>query len=212
MILDSEDALGDAIARLITVEPRFACIVDSYGQPPLRRQRRNLESLLRIVTDQMISLRAGAAVWSRIKTEFDPFLPDKIAVAPETRLMELGLSAAKARAFKAAAGAVVAGTLDFEVLNGLDDEAAHRALTKLPGIGSWTADIFLLSALSRSDSWPAGDLALRVAVQSLFGLERRPESGEMTAIAVPWRPWRAAAARLLWSHYRGLKRLPQDPS
>lgn len=211
MIFDSDEALKDAVARLTAVEPRFGDIVLRHGMPPLRRMPGGLEGLLRIVTDQMISLRAGAAVWARLKDEFDTFAADRIAAAPVSHLMELGLSGAKARTFRAAANAVIAGTLDFGRLAAMDDGEARQALTALSGIGPWTADIYLLAALGRRDSWPAGDLALQVSAQSLFDLASRPDGREMIGLAVPWRPWRAAAARLLWSHYRGLKRLPQEP-
>jgi DNA-3-methyladenine glycosylase II len=212
MTFDSDHALKIAVAELIAVEPRFGDIAMRHGAPPLRRMPGGLEGLLRIVTDQMISLHAGAAVWARLKDEFETFAPDRIAATPVSRLMELGLSGAKAHTFRAAADAAIAGTLDFSRLAGLDDAEAHRYLTRLPGIGPWTADIYLLAALGRPDTWPSGDLALQVAAQSLFNLPKRPAGKEMVALALPWRPWRAAAARLLWSHYRGLKRLPQDPA
>lgn len=211
MTFDSDEALQHAVARLIAVEPRFGNIVLRHGTPSLRRMPGGLEGLLRIVTDQMISLRAGAAVWVRLKDEFGACAPDRIAAVPVSRLMELGLSGAKARTFRAAAHAVIAGTLDFSRLAAMDDADAQNALTAIPGIGPWTANIYLLAAMGRRDSWPAGDLALQVAAQSLLDLTGRPSGPEMIALAEPWRPWRAAAARLLWSHYRGLKRLPQEP-
>jgi DNA-3-methyladenine glycosylase II len=82
----------------------------------------------------------------------------------------------------------------------------------LPGIGPWTAEIYLLTAMGSSDAWPAGDLALQSSAQHLFALEDRPDSRRLTGLAEPWRPWRAAAARLLWSHYRMIKNLPQTIS
>jgi len=82
-------------------------------------------------------------------------------------------------------------------------------LLALPGIGPWTADIYLLTALGRADIFPSGDRALQLAAQHLFGLPETPSAAELTALAAAWNPWRAVAARLLWSHYRGLRGLPQ---
>jgi DNA-3-methyladenine glycosylase II len=76
-------------------------------------------------------------------------------------------------------------------------------------VGPWTADIYLLAVVGAADAWPIGDLALRIAVKDFLKLDRQPEIIEMAALAESWRPWRAVAARLLWSHYRGLKDLPQ---
>ena len=80
-----------------------------------------------------------------------------------------------------------------------------RSLTAVHGIGPWTADIYLLSCLGHADAWPAGDLALQEAARLAFGLAQRPTAKEMARLAERWRPWRAVAARLLWSYYRAVK-------
>jgi DNA-3-methyladenine glycosylase II len=79
----------------------------------------------------------------------------------------------------------------------------------LPGIGPWTADIYVLAALGRADVCASGDLALQLAAQDLFALNEQPSPKAFLALAEAWRPWRSVAARLLWSHYRGLKGLSQ---
>ena len=79
------------------------------------------------------------------------------------------------------------------------------ALTKLHGIGPWTADIYLLACLGHADAWPAGDLALQEAARLAFGLRARPNAKQMVALAEAWRPWRGVAARLLWTYYRAMK-------
>ena len=123
--------------------------------------------------------------------------------------MGLGLSGAKARSFRAIASAAASGALDFAALSQTSDEEVTTLLTAIPGIGRWTAMIYLLSAMGRADAWPAGDLALEVSAQNLFALDCRPQGNSMAAMAEPWRPWRAVAARLLWSHYRGLRGMAQ---
>ena len=208
----THEQLGAAVAGLIAIEPLFAKVVEAHGLPPLRAMDGGLAGLLRIVTDQMISLRAGQAIWRRLAAELHPFDPVQLARLEISGFMRMGLSAAKARTFIAAAQAVAEGSLDFETLHRLSDDDALAQLTSLPGIGPWTADIYLLGAMARRDAWPSGDLALQVAAQHLFGLASRPDGRAMSFLAETWRPWRAVAARLLWSHYRGLRGLSQAVS
>ncbi|MGH6854869.1 MAG: DNA-3-methyladenine glycosylase family protein [Aestuariivirga sp.] len=208
-ILDSEADIEAAVRKLMALEPRFGVVLETHGAPPLRRVEAGLEGLLRIITGQLISVPAGAAIWRRLEAGLAPFDAKKIARRRETSLMRLGISNAKARCFKAVAAAVAGGKLDFASLVKRSDREVLATLTALTGIGPWTADIFLLSAMGRSDAWPAGDLALQVAAQHLFGLGKRPSGRELMEMAEPWRPWRSVAARLLWSHYRGLKGISQ---
>lgn len=201
--------LETATVQLVVLEPRFAAVIARHGLPSLRPMPPTLESLLRIVTDQVISLKAGETIWRRIAERLKPFDPDHILATGEAELRSLGLSGGKARTFLAAALAAREGRFDPARLESHTDPEAISSLTGIPGIGPWTADIYLLTAMGRSDAWPAGDLALQLAAQDLLGLAERPSHKIMLALAEPWRPVRAAAARLLWSHYRGLKGMPQ---
>jgi DNA-3-methyladenine glycosylase II len=133
---------------------------------------------------------------------FDPFDPEAILRARPPRLARLGLSAAKIRTLKAIARAVIYGALPLAALAELAAEEAHATLTAVHGIGPWTADIYLVSCLGHADAWPAGDLALQEATKVAFALPARPSAKEMLALAETWRPWRAVAARILWSYYR----------
>jgi DNA-3-methyladenine glycosylase II len=208
-VIETEADLTAAVAALVAVEPRFAAVVAAHGPPPLRRMPAGLEGLLRIVTDQLISLQAGQAIWTRLVAELAPFDAATLARTSEARLRGLGLSGAKARTFQTVARETEAGRLNFAALHLAPDPLVLKTLTALAGIGPWTAAIYLLSAMGRADAWPAGDLALQLAAQHLFALADRPDARRMTILAAPWQPWRAVAARLLWCHYRGLKGLPQ---
>jgi DNA-3-methyladenine glycosylase II len=112
-----------------------------------------------------------------------------------------GFSRQKARYVRALASAVEGGSLDLEGLDALDDDHARRALVALPGIGPWTAEVYLLSALRRPDTWPVGDIALQEGARRARRLADRPSPDELGAIGEPWRPHRASAARLLWHLY-----------
>ena len=204
-LIQSDADIARAVDHLIRVEPRFAGVVEQHGMPPLRRAPETIEGLLRIVTEQLISLRAAEAIWRRLHAELSPLDLVDLGRRSEASLMQLGLSGAKARTFLAIAksGLEVAG------LRSLPDDEVFKTLTAVRGIGPWTAQIFLLSNMGRPDVWPLGDLALERAAQHLFELPARPQGKAITELTAPWRPYRAVAARLLWSHYRGLKGLSQ---
>jgi DNA-3-methyladenine glycosylase II len=208
-VIAGPEDLGEGLAALIEIEPRFAGIAGRCGLPALRLSDPGLAGLLRIVTDQMISLKAGEAIWSRLSAAFDPGDPHAILRRRQATLVRLGLSGHKARSFHAAARAILDGSLCLDRLRSLPDEDVLAQLTALHGIGRWTAEIYLLSCLGRADAWPAGDVALQAAAQDAFGLAARPGEAELRQMAEPWRPWRSVAARLLWSHYRSVKGLPQ---
>ena len=192
-----------AVDRLSAITPRFSAVVECHGMPPLRHVEPGLQSLLRIVTDQLISLKAGEAIWARLAARFGGFTPDLVLAASEEELRSLGLSRAKARTFHAAALAFGQGSL--LDADGLSDDEVQKRLMALPGIGPWTASIYLLAALRSADAWPAADLALQVAAQDLFDLGERPSPRRMAELGEAWRPYRSAAALLLWRHYRGLR-------
>lgn len=203
---DTEEDLLAAVNRLVTVEPRFGDMVARHGLPSLRRAEPGLQSLLRIVTDQLISLKAGEAIWARLATGLGSFRPSDVLAASEADLRALGLSGAKARSFRAAAMAFA--NRPFDGWEELGDAEMQRQLMTIRGVGPWTASIYLLTVLRAADAWPAADLALQVAAQDLFGLADRPTARHMVELAEPWQPFRSAAALLLWRHYRALRGLP----
>jgi len=152
-----------------------------------------------------LSTKAAAAIWGRVSTSFDPFHHDALKSARADRLGRLGLSAAKIKSLKFIARELSAERLNLDVLAEEDADAAHATLTKLHGIGPWTADIYLLFCLGHGDAWPAGDLAIQEAMRIGLGLKSRPTVKEMQPLAEPWRPLRGAAAHLWWSYYHAIK-------
>ena len=201
--LATQHELSQAIEQLVAMEPRFAGILARHGIPPLRPGEPGLKSLLRIVTDQLISLKAGEAIWNRLDHRLGPFEPHAVLACPEPELRALGLSGAKARTFHAAARAFAGRPFP------VSDAELAESLLAIPGIGPWTVSIYLLTVARAPDAWPAADLALQRAAMDLLSLPAKPGALEMTVLAEPWRPFRSAAALLLWSHYRGLKNMPQ---
>jgi DNA-3-methyladenine glycosylase II len=203
--IHTEADLDTALAALMQADPRFALLMAQAGRPPLRRRPDGYAGLAAIICAQQLSTASAGAIWGRLAAAFDPLDPAAIIRARPSRLARLGLSAAKVRALKEIARAIARGELALAALGELPADAAHAALTKVYGIGPWTADIYLLSCLGHADAWPAGDLALQEAARLAFGLGGRPDAKAMVVLAEPWRPWRGVAARMLWTYYRAVK-------
>jgi len=201
-VIATADDLAHGIGQLGKLEPRFAGLHAEIGDPPLRREPPGFASLLRMIVYQHVSLASAGAVWRRLEERVGNVEVEAVAPLDQQDLRDLGLTNAKARACLAIARSLSDGTADLVVLERASDEAARAALVALPGIGPWTAELYLLTCLGRTDAWPGGDVALRSAARRLFKLAERPDVRAMEALAEPWRPWRAVAARLLWAYYR----------
>ena len=195
-----EPALDAALKRLARIDPDLRRAVKLCGPLPDRRRPPGYATLLQAIVGQQVSVAAAAAIWQRVN-EAGAHDPARLRAMDDDALKACGLSRPKMRYARALAEAVAAGTLDFDALHAHDDATAIAALSALPGIGRWTAEIYLLFALGRTDVWPAQDLALQAAVQHLKGMRSRPDVKRMDRLAEPWRPHRGVAARLLWRYY-----------
>lgn len=175
------------------------------GDPPLRRHPPGLEGLSRIVVGQQLSIASAEAIWTRTRTAVQPFTAERLLSIKVDRLQACGLSRPKIRTLRSLAACVASGEIAVERLATAEETEVHAALTSVPGIGPWTADIFLLFCAGRADAWAAGDLALQVAVQMMLDLDQRPSARELAEIAERWRPYRGVAARILWAYYAAAK-------
>ena len=203
--IETPQDIEQGVKFLIAHDQRLAHVHRTTGLPPLRRQPGGFPALLYMITEQMISLKAAHAIWQRVEAAFHPFDAAIMANAAEEDYRACGLSGPKLNAMRALAIAIADGSLDCNKLPDLADAEVTAQLTRIKGIGDWTAQIYLLACLGRPDAWPAGDVALQTAMQHALGLTDRPKAREMEALAQDWRPLRAIAARLLWAYYRHLK-------
>jgi DNA-3-methyladenine glycosylase II len=199
--IHTESDLDAALASLLKADARFGHALAMAGRPPLRRRPDGFAGLASIVVSQQLSTASAKAIWGRLEAAFDPLDPKAVLRARADKLARAGLSAPKIRTLKAIAEAIDCGDLDLPGLLDRPADEAHRALTAVHGIGPWTADIYLLFCLGHADAWPAGDLALQEAARLLLALKARPTAKEMGPLAEAWRPWRGAAACMLWSYY-----------
>ncbi len=202
---EREDRIARAVAELTSHDADLARAREVGGPFHDRSRKAGFETLVLLVVEQQLSLASAAAIMGRVREAVVPFTPETLLGLGERRLRGLGLSGAKVEYCRALAQAFVDGNLKPARLARLDDEAAVAELTKVKGIGPWTAEIYLLSALGRLDVLPAGDLALQAAAQHLYGLEERPDAKALRERGENWRPYRSVAARILWQYYRALK-------
>lgn len=202
---ERERRIAEAVAALTARDADLARAREIGGPFHDRSRKGGFETLVLLVVEQQLSLASAAAIMGRVREAVAPFTPETLLGLGEDRLRGLGLSRAKAGYCRALARAFVDGDLKPVRLARLDDEAAIAELTRVKGIGRWTAEIYLLSALGRLDVLPAGDLALQAAAQHLYGLDERPAAGALREMGENWRPYRSVAARILWQYYRALK-------
>ena len=187
--------------ELAAADVALAGIVERHGLPTFWSRRPGFQTLLLLILEQQVSLASAKAAFDRVDARVGGVSPERLLELSDVELREDGFSRQKTRYARALATAVLERALDLEELDRLDDDAVREALTELPGIGAWTAEVYLLSALRRPDTWPAGDLALQQAALEAIGLDTRPSQAELDVIGERWRPHRATAARLLWHLY-----------
>jgi DNA-3-methyladenine glycosylase II len=169
------------------------------------RRPAGFATLVHIILEQQVSLKSAKAMLVRLQSAIDPFTPERFVDLGESHFRGLGVTRQKSAYLLHLSGSILSGELSLNKLSRMPDDEARISLTRIKGIGSWSADVYLLMAMRRPDIWPAGDLALAGAAKELWGLEFKPTPDELEQIAEKWRPYRAVAARMLWQHYLGKK-------
>lgn len=199
-LIETEADLAEGVAYLTRICPIWARTLPELGPLPLRRRPDGFEAIANAIVSQQISIAAAGSIWERMSRK-GLTSPAGIAGASDDELRGAGLSRPKIRYLR---GIAEAG-LDWPGLRDMPDDEAIAKLVALPGIGTWTAEIYLKFALGRADVLAAGDLALQEAARLLYGLNERPGPAKLRQMAEPWRPWRSVAARGLWAYYRQIK-------
>ena len=182
------------------IEPRFARALALTGPLPLRRRADGFETLFSAIVSQQVSTAAATAIWNRLAA-IGATDPAGVLAASDEALRAAGLSRQKI----AYGRAIAASGLDFAALRALPDADIVAELTRIKGIGVWTAEIYAMFSLGRADVFAPGDLALRDAAHRLFELEARPSEKALREMSLAWSPWRSVAARLLWAYYRSVR-------
>ena len=195
------ETLTNSLNALAEREKAFAKVLDTHGHPEPRASEPGVETLLRTIVGQQVSVAAARSMWNKLTAKFgQPVDLRKLLDATDEEMREAGMSRQKAGYLRSLAGLVLSGELDLAHLPE-DDEEAIAELIKIKGIGRWSAEIYLLFAEGRGDVWPAGDLAVQVEIGKLMGLEGKPTEKQLRELAEKWRPHRGAAAVLAWHSY-----------
>ena len=190
----------DKIAR-IDVDVERA--VGAIGYPGPRIRAQGFETFFSTIVSQQISTEAAAAIMQRVHKLLPRLDAPSLLDLPEDALREAGLSIRKVEYARGLANAIHDGDFVSGDLTALNNQEAIRAITALRGFGVWSAEIYLMFSLQRSDIFPADDLALQVALQRLKGLAQRPAPKQARALIEHWSPWRSAGSLFLWHYYRG---------
>jgi DNA-3-methyladenine glycosylase II len=199
--IKAED-LRASLDALAGEHPAIAAALARVGYPEPRTSPRGYQTLLRAIVGQQVSVAAAASMWAKLTALVgDPPEPARILAASDETLRAAGLSRMKAAYARSLAEEVLSGRLDFDALPA-DDEEAIALLTRVKGIGRWTAEIYLLFAEGRPDIWPAGDLAVQIEAGVIMGLPERPTEKHLRALSDAWRPHRGALAVFTWYHRR----------
>jgi DNA-3-methyladenine glycosylase II len=193
--------LAEGITWLSRRDPDLARVVEGHGPPPLWPRDPGFQTLIRIILEQQVTLSSGEAAFGRLERAAGRVEPEAIVRLGEDGSRAAGLTRQKARYVVALSRAVLDRSLDLAGIDIAGDDDARATLVAVPGIGPWTIDVYLLMALRRPDAWPTADIALASSAQFVKRLPRRPTFAELDLMAEGWRPWRAAAARLLWHSY-----------
>ena len=200
----TDDWLSRGVLDLAERVPEFGALCQRNGVPPRWSREPGFVSLTHIILEQQVSLASARAAFDRLGERLGGTItPDGFLSLDDVALRQIGFSRQKAGYVRGLAAALADGAVDLGAIGGLPDQEAHDELVAIRGVGPWTASVYLMFALDRSDVWPPGDRALHVSMGRVFALSAAPATDAATQMAQEWRPWRSAAARLLWHEYLG---------
>jgi len=194
-------SLKEGAVYLAARDSDLARLLAADGIPPLWKRKPCFSTLILIILEQQVSLASAKAMHRRLVDNLVPFTPDRFLEAGSSYLRSLGVTRQKAAYCINVAEAILGDRLDLRAVSRMDDHAVVDTLTRIKGIGPWTANIYLLTALRRPDVWPSGDIALINTVQKVKDFHEYPSPSTLSRVAETWRPFRSVAARMLWHHY-----------
>ena len=195
-LIATQSDVAEGAAWLGKTEPRFASALALTGPLPLRLAPDGFDALLNKIVSQQVSVASARAIWGRVEAG-GLTSAQAVRTACEDDLKAVGLSRPKMKYARALAEA----DIDYDALRDASDADVIATLTAVSGIGVWTAQVYAMFNLGRVDVFAPGDRALQEAVCMLWDLPTRPTAKELEQLAQDWSPWRAVAARLLFTYY-----------
>jgi DNA-3-methyladenine glycosylase II len=196
----NQQILNEGIEHLVSVEPNFKRFIPSQ-QIDFFLRPRGFNGICALVIEQQISVKAAQSIKNRVFNLMESVNAKNFLQLDRNLLREAGISRPKINYLAGVAEQEITGEFNFDDLETMSDEEARKSLVKMKGVGSWTADCYLMACLGRQDIWPVGDIGLQEGVRRLKDLKERPNVEDMTYLARKWCPFRSVAANLLWADY-----------
>jgi DNA-3-methyladenine glycosylase II len=192
--------MRSALKHLKKSDPVIAGIIQRVGACSIQYREPSFETLVRSIVYQQLSGRVASVIFGRLHAAAgeERLTPAGIMKLRPERMRKLGLSGQKTLYIRELAKHTRRGSIVFEDLHAADDAAVIEHLTRVKGIGVWTAQMFLMFALRREDVLPVADLGIRSAMKKAYGLDDLPKPAEMEKIAAAWKPYSSIACWYLW--------------
>lgn len=196
------DDIKTQLNKLAETDTAIKTAVDLVGYPGERVNPQGLNTFVRVIMGQQLSVKAAASIWSRVQA----LAGENADVAAyealsDDALREAGVSRQKIKYLRSLCETIETGVLNITALPTMGDEDAIKAITAVKGLGVWSAHMYLMFSLGRVDIWPVGDLAVRVGIGRIVGLEDRPTEKEAEKLGERWKPYRSVVALLAWHYY-----------
>jgi DNA-3-methyladenine glycosylase II len=207
MTLQDIVTAGD-VAALLDKDKVLSAIDEKFGNPPNWKREQGFVSLSKIILEQQVSLASAAAHFKRLDSYIPEFSPNEILKLSDDEWRSCHISRQKAGYLRALSRAVTSGSIVLENLEFQEESDIREKLTGIKGIGTWTADIYLLFCLQRKDILPLGDIAIITTIKKLYGVNTKEEA---FILGERWKPLRSLAAYYLWHYYLSSKKQIPSP-
>jgi DNA-3-methyladenine glycosylase II len=196
-----QDNFRQLCDELSKKDPHLLYIIEQHGYPPLWKRKPEFATLVHIILEQQVSLASAKAALTKLKEKLGRITAKKVIGLTDAELRACYFSRQKTVYVKALANAILSGEIDLKKLNKEPDGIIRDKLKRIKGIGDWTVDIYLLMALSRTDIFPMGDLALINSLRKIKKLTPAVSREEILKMAENWSPHRSLATMLFWHAY-----------
>lgn len=188
------------LKNLISIEPKFQFIIDIYGLPEIKSRPQGFEALVQLILEQQVSIASAEATFKKIETKTNKVTPENIVLFNEKDWKNCGVSRQKTTYINNLAEQILNKSFQPQLLEHLTEKEAFQELIKLKGIGTWTAEVYLMFCLQKEDVFPVKDIAIQRIMTELFSCD---SIEDMLLKAELWRPYRTLASFTLWHYYLG---------
>jgi DNA-3-methyladenine glycosylase II len=187
--------------KVTAKDPDLKAIIETYGYPPMWSRPNTFETLVHIILEQQVSIASALAALNKLREKLKRVTPGKLLNLTDEALRDCYLSRQKIGYTRSLAEAIISRRLALKPMEQLPDEEVRSKLVALKGLGNWTADVYLIFVLGRSDIFPIGDLAAVNALKAVKKLPKGTDKERMLTIAAGWKPYRTVATMILWHFY-----------